>query len=213
MIIGRIQNEKIYSESKNVQNIISSNGCAYSYWYELSGDITAQIKVIDIKSGKLLFSNPVVRNIALKTKRECTPYKLGDTEPILQDAAKDLATEITKLIVPYYEEFTVVFEKPVLSVFKNPFKQLPLAVQNFSVNNYSAALEILKKYADDPSLKPNIKAMAHFNYGLGLSVAEQYDLADEQLRLAASLGDINAAAMIARNAIEKDYKEKLSAKK
>ena len=209
MIIGRIQNEKIYKEQKNTKNIIVSNGCSYTYWWELTGDITVQIKVIDIKTGKMLFSNPIVQPIKLETKRECSPTVLGDTEPLLKDATDDLATAIAKLIVPYDEKLIINFEKPILSILKNPFKKLNAAVASFQSQNNDVGLAILKEYADDTKLKPETRAMALFNYGAGLFIAERYELSEEVLKAAAASGSLSAPALLSQIQIEKKHQKEL----
>lgn len=213
IIIGRIQNEKIYTAEKSVRNIIVVNGCNYGYWWEITGDITVQIKIMDVKTGKLLFSNPVTRKILVTTKHECQPYKLGDTEPLLKETIIELATEISKLIIPYDEPVSVTFDKPLLSIFKNPFKKLNAAITSFSNGNYDTGVEILKSYADDKSLKKETAIMAAYNYGAGLFIAERYDLAKEQLKIAAAMGSVSASSLMPKVEAEIKYKAILSAKK
>lgn len=213
IIIGRIQNEKIYTADKSVKNIISSSDCPYGYWWEITGDITVQIKIIDVKTGKLLFSNPITKNISLKTKQECQPHKLGDTEPLLKETTKDLATEISKLIIPYDELVTVTFDKPLLAIFKNPFKKLNAAITSFQNGINDTGLEILKSYADDKSLKKETAVMAAYNYGAGLFIAERYDLAKDQLKIAASMGSVSASSLLAKVEEEIKYKAQFNDKK
>ncbi len=212
LIVGRIQNDKVYKEEKNVRNIIVTDGCYNSYWWELSGDITVQLKIIDIKTGQMLFSNPVVKKINVETKRECNPYKLGDLEPILRDGVKDLTREITKIFIPYGEVITLTFETPFL-VLKNPFKKLTIAIQSFEANNNALGLEILKAYADDNSLKESLHAKAVYNYGVGLFINGQYDFAAEKMQEAQKLGSLNAVQMLKRIETEKQYSIRTNIKK
>lgn len=212
IIIGRIQNEKISKEKKNVKNIVVSNGCNYTYWWEISGDITAQIKVIDIKTGKMLFSNSVVQKILAETKRDCNDLPLGNTDDLLKTAIKDLAQQIARLIIPYDQSMIVRFDKPLLTL-KNPFKKLPAAVASFQAGNNQAGLEILKLYAEDTSLKPEVSAMALYNYGAGLFIADQYDLAEIQLKKAIPLGSFSAPQMLATVQEEKKYQKTTLVKK
>lgn len=213
IIIGRIQNEKIYTAEKSVRNVVVVNGCGYDYWWEITGDITVQIKIMDVKTGKLIFTNPVTKAISLTTKHECQPYKLGDTEPLLKETIGELAIEISKLIIPYDEAVSVGFDKPMLSIFKNPFKKLNAALTSFKNGNYDTGVEIMKAYADDKSLKKETAVMAAYNYGAALFIAERYDLAKEQLKIAASMGSVSASSLMPKVEAEIKYKTILSAKK
>ncbi|MEA5259853.1 CsgG/HfaB family protein [Arcicella aquatica] len=204
LIVGRIQNDKIYKEEKTVRNIVVSDGCYNSYWWELQGDITVQLKIIDIKTGQMLFSNPVIKKINVETKKECNPYKLGDLEPILRDGVKDLTREITKIFIPYGETITLFFETPFV-VLKNPFKKLTTAIQSFESNNNALGLEILKAYAEDNSLKESFHAKAVYNYGVGLFIDGQYDFATEKINEAQKLGSPNAIQMLKKIETEKQY--------
>ena len=205
LIVGRIQNEKLYKEQKSQDQSIVVNGCRTMYWWSVTGDMTVQLKILDIKTGKMVYNKPVVQNIKMETKQECERKSLGDTEYLLQDAVTGLATEIAKIILPYDEDMTLTFEQPMITMFKNPFKKLKVAIQSFQGNDNATGIQILKSYADDTSLKPNLHPMAVYNYGVGLFIDNQYDLAATQFQTASTLGSLDAPAMTTKTQNERQY--------
>ncbi|WP_374163753.1 CsgG/HfaB family protein [Arcticibacter sp. MXS-1] len=211
MIIGRIQNEKVYSEKKEQRQMISFNGCTMQYWWVLSGDTTAQIKIIDIKAGRMLFSNSIVQPVALETKHECEPRKLGDTEPLLKQTTEQLARQIGKLLLPYDEQITLKFEKPFS--LKNPFKKLGDVIEYFEGGNNEAALVILKEYADNASLKPETRILALYNYAVGLFIAERYSDAALLLKTVNQQGSLDVRPLLKQIEAESQYQTKLAVKK
>lgn len=86
---------------------------------------------------------------------------------------------------------------------------MPAAISSFQVKNNDVALAILKEYADDTKLKPDVHAMAVYNYGAGLFIAERYDLSEEVLKTAVSLGSLSASALLSQTQIEKKYQKEL----
>jgi len=210
IILGRIQDEKVNKEQKSVDNSIIVNGCYKSYWYHVTGNITAQIKILDVKTGKMLFTNPVTQNIDFETKRECEPYRLSDdSSDLLKETLNKLADKIAQIAVPYDEKVNIPFENQAITIFKNPFKKLPNAIASFSVNDNDNGLAMLKAYVDDKSLKDNLKEKAIYNYGVGLFLSGQDDPAIEQLKLANTLGSMNATHMMEIVENERTYRNKL----
>lgn len=212
IILGRIQDEKVTKEEKSQRNIIVVNGCGYNYWWHITGNITAQIKILDVKTGKMLYSNPVSQVVDFNTKSECTPYRLSDdVSDLLKETLDKLANKIMQIVVPYDEQLTIGFENQAVTVFKNPFKKLSAAISCFNANNPENGLSILKAYADDKSLKDNLKEKAMYNYGVGLFLAGQDDLGIEQIKQANAMGSPNATQMLELIESERIYRNKLQA--
>lgn len=193
LISGRIQTEKLAQKQNSENMIIVVNGCNTQYHWVVTGDITAQIKIIDIKTGKMLFAGPVSKAIRVESTRTCAPTEKFDLNPIIKKGITDLATEVTKLVTPYKEEIDIVFQTSVITVFKDPFKRLKQVVAYFTVGDFNKGIQILKEYVDDNSLKNNLKSKAHFNYGLGLFCNKQYDEAKTEIKTAITLEPYNPA--------------------
>lgn len=96
-----------------------------------------------------------------------------------------MAAEITKLLVSYKEDIHIAFQAGTL--LKNPFKKIDEAAAHFRRGNTEDGLQILKVYAEDNSLKDKFKAQSHYNYGLGLFCANQYEEAKAEIKKAIAL--------------------------
>jgi hypothetical protein len=191
LIVGRIQNDKadqnLYSEKQG----IVVNGCSEQYYWAATGELSINIKLIDIKTGKMIFADKVVHAIKKTSEKKCTtPAKLN-TDQILQDAINLIVEDITRLILPYQEKIEVSFEKPMIT-FKNPFKKLGSAITFIDGGNYDEALSILKEYATDESLKDKLKPMAVYNYAVGLYCASKYPEAEAEVKKAISFGVLSS---------------------
>lgn len=181
MILGRIQSSDIRQE--NISTDHSSGDCKTMYHWKVSGNMTIQLKMIDIKTGKLLYSNQVIAPADMESKETCTPTEKFQTAYIEQKTIPDLASRITKLFIPYSEDIYLIFEKGTL--FKNPFKKdLDNAITMINIKNYDGAIAILKPYTENTSLKDVFKGQAWGNYANALYAAGRYDEAKEAYKTA-----------------------------
>lgn len=193
LISGRIQSEKLQQNLISADQGIVVNGCTKRYYYQVKGDITVQLKVLDLKTGKMIFSSPVIKPIDVRTKDECqVPNKL-DLGAISRTTITDLSTEIAKLVVPYEMSTVLIFKDPGL--FKSPFKQLKEAVGYLQINNSDAGLAILKKYTESKEIKDKNKDDAWYNYGLALIYTGKYAEAKTALQMSASLKSANLGSV------------------
>ncbi|PSR52024.1 hypothetical protein AHMF7605_00045 [Adhaeribacter arboris] len=183
LIIGRLQTETIEQKPMSQKQSIVVNGCNYEHWWEATGAVTIQLKIMDVKTGKMLFSKPVSAKTKHESKPACTPTSGFDPESIAKNLIAELATEITKIVIPYEEKVQLTFDTPVITL-KNPFKKLGTAINYLKIGEHDKGLEILKAYADDTSLKENLRPKAIFNYGLGLYASEKYTEAQAQFKSA-----------------------------
>lgn len=173
LITGRLQSDNVEQKLIYQDQSIIVNGCTRKYYYEVKGNVSIQLKIFDLKNGKLIYNDAVIKPVDKKTKEECTvPNKL-DVGEITRQATKDLGEEIARLVVPYAVKTTLQFFDPGL--FKSPFKKLKEAVNFLQNRNYDAGLSILKDYTEDKSLKDKHQAPALFNYGLALLYAGKYE--------------------------------------
>jgi tetratricopeptide (TPR) repeat protein len=173
LITGRLQSNNLEQKLIYQDQSIIVNGCSRKYYYEVKGNVSIQLKIFDLKNGKLIYNDAVTKPVEKQTKEDCTvPNKL-DVGEITRQATKDLGEEIARLIVPYEVKTTLQFSDPGL--FKSPFKQLREAVGFLQDRKYDAGLNILKGYTEDKSLKGKHQAPAFFNYGLALLYAGKYE--------------------------------------
>ena len=184
LISGRIQSQQleqklIYSD----QNIVL-NGCNRTYYYEVKGNVTVQLKILDLKTGRMIFSDAVVKPVEKKTKEECQIPEKMDMAQVTRNAIGDLSDNIAKLVVPFETSTTLQFSEP--GFFKSPFKKLKEAVSFLSMNNYDAGLAILKEYTESKDIKEKVRVNAWFNYGLGLLYANKNAEAKTALQKAAA---------------------------
>ena len=195
IITGRIQSQTLQQNLIYADQSIVVNGCTRKYYYQIKGDITVQLKVLDLKTGKMVFSSPVIRPVDVKTKEECqVPNKL-DLAAISRTTITDLSEEIAKLVVPYEVSTLLLFKDP--GILKSPFKQLKEAVGYLQINNSEAGLAILKKYTESKEIKDRNKDDAWYNYGLGMVYAGKYAEAKSALQMSASINASNLSAVTA----------------
>lgn len=170
MIVGRIQSETVRQQQKSRTSSVSVNGCATSYWYETSGEFILQLRLLDVKTAKLIKAQAIKIPMNYEgTRVSCeTPAQL-DTEGILRKSVTKAAQEVANYMFPYEETYELTFEKPLLS----PFKDLKKAAAFYNTGSPNECLQILEAYANDTSLKDKYKPMAHQNYGLGLFATNQ----------------------------------------
>lgn len=191
LLTGRIQTKNISQEEISSKNIVVVNGCYYSYKWKAACEMTVQVKIVDISTGKMLFNSPVTKKSLFESKATCEHTQKIESSYIASETLKDVAAEITKLLVPYKEEVNIPFLTG--TIFKKPFKKIDLVIINFRAGNFEDGLKILKAYTEDNSLKDKFKEQAYFNYALGLFCANQLEQAKAEMKKAISLspGDYN----------------------
>lgn len=191
LLTGRLQTKNISQEETSSKNIVVVNGCYYTYQWKASCEMTVQVKMVDISTGKMLFNGPVSKKSSFESKAGCEHTQKIESSYMAAETLKDVAAEITKLLVPYKEEVNIPFLTGTL--FKKPFKKIDAVIMNFRAGNFEDGLKILKAYADDNSLKDKFKEQAYFNYALGLFCANQFEQAKAEIKkaLAISPGDYN----------------------
>ena len=181
LITGRIQTSRVTQQQVSQQQGIVVNGCSYMYYWKATCNVTVQIKIIDISTGKMLYTGPIAQESVYKSREECSPSVARlDEVAILQTTTDSAASKVAHLVVPYSEKINLVFASG--NLLKHPFKKLDNALSNFEMNNNEAGLAILKNYTEDASLKDNFKAQAHYNYGLGLLITSRYEAAKEEFK-------------------------------
>lgn len=190
LITGRMQTEKIDQKLYSSKNGTCAGNTSY-YWL-VTGEVGVQMKIIDIKTGKMIFSGPVTKKINVQSKQTCEITSKFNTVPIIEEAFDGLSEEVAKLIIPYTEQITVTFIGPAITLFKNPFKKLDQTVAFFNAGDFQKGMEILKAYAADASLKDNLKSKAHFNYAMGFFCIEDYTQAKAELKQAMALNPTEA---------------------
>ena len=82
LITGRIQTSHISQEQVSQQQGIIVNGCTYMYYWKANCNVTIQIKIIDISTGKILYTGPITQQSEFKSKSECTP-SIAKLDPVL----------------------------------------------------------------------------------------------------------------------------------
>jgi hypothetical protein len=193
IISGRIQSQTLQQNLIYVDQSIVVNGCTRTYYYQIKGDVTIQLKVLDLRSGKLIFSNPVIKPVDLKTKEECKVPEKIDLAGVIRSTIADLSEEIAKLVVPYEKKNMLYFKEP--GILKSPFRQLKEAVSYLQINNTDPGLAILKKYTESKEIKDKNNDDAWYNYGLGLLYAAKYPEAKNALQMSASISSSNVPAV------------------
>ncbi len=173
LITGRLQSSSLEQKLIYEDQSIVLNGCNRQYYYQVKGSAVIQLKIFDVRTGRLIFNDAISRPVDKKTKTSCEiPMKL-DVGEIGRQTAKDLSEDIAALITPSEYKQLMKVESPGL--LKSPFKKLDEAVSLMQAKSYDAGLAILKGYTEDQALKSKFKAPAYYNYGLGLLCAGQLD--------------------------------------
>lgn len=184
-ITGRIQSERV--EQKLIETKNGTCPGNYSYYWQVTGEASVQVKIFDVATGSLIYSNPVTIPINVRSKETCEQTQKFDLEPFKERALKALPEEIAKLVIPHLQKIMINFKGPEIVLLKNPFKNLNQAVNFFNVKQNDKALAILKDYANDASLKKALQSKAHYNYALGLYCTGDYKKAKEELNLAMTI--------------------------
>lgn len=184
-ISGRIQRSQLEQKLIYQTQSIVVNGCDKMYHYEVNGNVTVQLKILDLKTGKMIFSDAVTQAVSRQTKEKCEIPEKMDMTVIERDAIKELANETVKLIVPYEQNIPIQFNNPGL--FKPTFKQLNNALKLLEANNTDAGLNILKGYTESKDIKDKFQPNAWYNYALGLLYAGRNKEAKAALQKTVSL--------------------------
>ncbi len=182
LILGRLQASEIRQDQITERNTIK---CGTAYYWKVSGSMTVQLKMIDIKTGRLIFSNSVIQPIDFQSVVSCLPTAKFQDPYIEKQVIPDLASKITNLFIPYSEDINVFFQDG--TIFKHPFKNLTNAISMVRIKDYEKAVELLQPYTQTSDLKNNFKAMAWYNYGLALFAVSRYSDAKKAFKQAISL--------------------------
>jgi hypothetical protein len=211
LVSGRLQSDKI--EQKLVT---SRNGTCpgnVSYQWVATGEVAVQIKVLNVKTGKTVFTGPITVPINQRSTETCQETKKFDEAEMSRKAFDRLADEVVKLFIPWNEQINIVFKGPAVILFKNPFKNLNQVVSFFEIGDFKKGLEMLKAYAEDASLKKNLKPMAHYNYALGFFCNSDYENAKKELKAAMALDPYDTDCTTWYSYIEKEEQLAKSSKK
>lgn len=195
LISGRIQSEKLKQNQVSVPQSIIINGCTHTYYWQIKGEVTIQLRILDVKTGRMLYTDAVSKPVNVQSKAECQLTNKFDIDDISRNAIKELSTEISKLVVPYEVSYRLQFSEPGL--LKSPFKELEAAVSYLQINNTDAGLAILKDYTENKSVKDKNKDDAWYNYGLGLLYAGKYADSRKAFQMSASLKTKNLSSVAA----------------
>ena len=185
MITGRLQSPQVSQKLESSDNIVVVNGCRTSYWYEVKGDVTINLKIFDLKASRMIYDEAVSQPVSLKTKSECQVPNKVDIDAVAREAIKYLSVKIAKLVTPYQVATTLEFSDP--GILKSPFDKLRVAVGYLRINTTDAGLTILKDYTESKQVKDKNKDDAWYNYGLGLLYAGKYSEARTAFQTATSL--------------------------
>jgi len=186
LITGRMQGNTLEQKLIYEDQGVVVNGCTKKYFYQVKGNVSIQLKIFDLKSGKLIYNEPVIIEVDKQTKEDCSiPNKL-DVPAITRQATKELGEQVARLIVPYEVKTVLQFSDPGL--FKSPFKRLREAVGFLQMKNYEPALAIFKEYTESKDVKGKHLPLAYFNYALGLIYAGKYEEAKPMLEKAMTGG-------------------------
>ena len=189
LITGRIQSRQLEQTLIYQDQPIVVNGCNRKYYYQIKGEVSIQLKILDIKSGKLLFSDAVSKPVDKQTNTSCqVPEKLN-LEQVSRLAMRDLGDEVARMIVPFEVSTTLFFSDPGL--IKSPFKRLKEAITYLQSSDKASGLEILKAYTESKDIKEKNKDEAWLNYGMALVYTHDYETARSALQKAASLRAAN----------------------
>ena len=205
MIVGRIQSETVRQQQKSHTGSISVNGCATGYWYETSGEFILQLRLLDVKTAKLIKAQAIKIPMNYEGSRVwCATPTQFDTEDILRKSVSKAVQEIVNYMFPYEETHELVFEKTLFA----PFKDLKKAAAFYNTGSPAECLQILEGYAKDVSLKDKVRPMAHYNYALGLYATSQFAKAKEEFMKAYKLSPqphYKRNADIAENEMRQSY--------
>lgn len=173
LITGRMKSSPLEQKLIYSNQSVAVNGCATKYYYHVKGNVSVQLKIFDLRQGKLIYNEPVTIEVERQTKEDCVvPNKL-DIPAITRQATKELGEEVAKMVVPYEVKTTLQFSSPGL--FKPVFKRLREAIGLMQVNSNQSAIDILKEYTTSKEIKAKFTPAAYYNYSLALIYAGRYD--------------------------------------
>jgi hypothetical protein len=146
---------------------------------------TANMRVFDTNTGKIL----VTRRLTASDQKEETKTD-AEPDPINRDAMLEacraqVATNFMKLIAPYPVQEKVDLEKDsALPELEQGNEYMKRGDPNTATEFYARAVA---RADATPGMKPDAKARAHYEYGLGKAMSGDYDTALAELRLAQTL--------------------------
>lgn len=185
LITGRVQSgkieQKLYSKAD-----YTCPGNQTHYWH-VTGEEVVQLKLLEVNTGKMFYSSPVTVPIQVRSTSTCEVKNKFDVVPIQAKAFEQLTDEVVKLLIPYDEQIAINFKSPGIVIGKNPFKDLGQVISFFEIGDFDKGNMVLKRMAENNSLKKNQQSWAHYNYALGLYCAGQYEEAKTELKKAIEL--------------------------
>ena len=146
---------------------------------------TANMRVFDTNTGKIL----VTRRLSQSDKKETTNTD-ADPDPIDRDAMLEacraaVATSFMRLIAPYPVQEQVDLEKD------NALPELAQGNEYLKRGDPNTATEFVAravaKADSTPAMKPDAKARAHYEFGLGKALSGDFTTALAELRVAQTL--------------------------
>lgn len=185
LITGRVQSGKV-EQKLYTKTDYTCTGNETHYW-QVTGEEVVQLKLLDVNTGKMFYSSPVTVPIQVRSTSTCEVKNKFDVVPIQSKAFEQLSEEVIKLLIPYNEQIGINFKSPGMVIGKNPFKDLRQVVSFFEIGDFDKGNMVLKRMAEDNSLKKNQQAWAHYNYALGLYCAGRFEDAKAELKKAMEL--------------------------
>ncbi|MEY3425759.1 MAG: hypothetical protein RL679_1117 [Bacteroidota bacterium] len=153
------------------------------FYCEANGEITLNVRLIDAKTNQLIVEK---RYTSTSTKKGAETDNQRDAPKVdlailSNQCTNEIGFAFLKFVSNWNEQVTIEFEED------NKFVELPVVIKNMNTNNWSASIELLKKYTEDPNFKSKQKAKALYNYGLVLMYDDQFDKANEAFKAAITL--------------------------
>lgn len=202
LITGRVQSSKIDQKMYSKTDILCPGNTTY-YW-QVTGEEVVQLKLMDVNTGKMFYSGPVTVPIQVRSVNDCAIKNKFDVVPIQAEAFEKLTDEVVKLLIPFNEQIRINFKNPVMVMGKNPFKDLRQVVSFFEIGDFEKGNSVLKRIAEESSLKKNQQAMAHYNYALGLYCTGRYEEAKAELKKAIELNTSDFDFQVWHGHVEKE---------
>jgi tetratricopeptide (TPR) repeat protein len=171
------------------------------FYSEANGELTLKVRLIDAKTNQLIVEKQYTSTTTKKGAE--TDYRRDAAEVDLVTLSKQCTEEIgfafLKFVSNWNEQITIEFEED------NKFVELPVVIKSMNTNNWSASIEILKKYTEDPNFKSKQKAKALHNYGLVLMYDDQFDKAKEAFKAAVTLSPKETIYENKYNQVEQEH--------
>ena len=157
----RIQRAKYNDEVKSITKWVVVNGCGTTKFREANFDLSINLKLIDLKTGSVVFSKNIEANPKKKSKGyDCkTPPKFNKDE-LYKESLKIIGIEFQKLFEDYETKYTIEFQKhPKINA------DLKKAITYFNINELQTGYETLVEIS---TYDLNDKARSSALYNLAL---------------------------------------------